>query len=166
MKKTTVFILIALALGMSKPVLCQNENSWPARSTGISVYGSTLGSFISIVNISIDRNFQRERGFSGFSAGLTGLYSALPDDGTVGIHFTYNHFTGKYSHHFESRLGIVVTAEKVGQYFFGSNGKTGPGFVPVISLGYRYQKPGDPFYFRIGINTAGIGIGFGFILSR
>jgi hypothetical protein len=166
MKKTIVFILIALALGMSKPVLCQVENSWPAQSTGISIYGSTLGGLINIVNISVDRTFERERGFSGFSAGLTGLYSALSGNGTVGAHFTFNHFTGKGNNHFESRLGLVITAEKVGQYFFGSNGKNGPGFVPVISLGYRYQKPGSRNFFRIGINTAGIGIGFGFILSR
>jgi hypothetical protein len=166
MKKIALLSLIVLALGISAPAIGQDENPWPARSTGISIYGSTLGSFISIANISIDRTFERPRGFSGFSAGLTGLYSALPGDGTVGAHFTFNHFTGKSNHHFESRLGLVITAEKVGQYFFGSNGKHGPGFVPVISLGYRYQKPGSLNFFRIGINTAGIGIGFGFILSR
>ena len=166
MKKIALLLLIVLASVMPAVVNGQVENAWPARSTGISIYGSTLGNFISVLNISVDRNFERPLGFSGFSAGLTGLYSALPDDGTVGVHFTYNHFTGKGKHHFESRLGMVITAEKVGKYFFGSDHKSGPGFVPVISLGYRYQKPGSPNFFRIGVNAAGIGIGFGFIFPN
>ena len=67
--------------------------------------------------------------------------------------------TGKANHHFEFSAGA----------FFGYESAT-PNVhaelfvLPLLDLGYRYQKPGKGFMFRAkaGILSIGIGLGYAF----
>jgi len=74
--------------------------------------------------------------------------------------------TGGENHHFEVNAGT----------FLGSfNNEEIPGLfeceeifdelwtspLPIVDLGYRYQKPGQGFIFRAKIGNLGLGIGFG-----
>jgi len=37
-------------------------------------------------------------------------------------------------------------------------------FLPVISMGYRYQPPQSRKFWRISLSTGGIGFGYGWVL--
>ncbi|WP_062059317.1 hypothetical protein [Aquimarina longa] len=58
--------------------------------------------------------------------------------------------TGKSNNHFELDLGTYI-----GQY-------NGSSIIPIIDLGYRYQKPIKGINFKLKIGSLGIGIGLGY----
>lgn len=66
--------------------------------------------------------------------------------------------TGKGKHHFEAGVGVFVgndTGFGMGDGVFA---------LPLVDLGYRYQKPGSSFIFRAkaGVLCVGIGLGYAF----
>ena len=62
--------------------------------------------------------------------------------------------TGKRKHHFEASGGIFIGSGSYGDLLV----------LPLLDLGYRYQKPGGGFIFRgkIGVFSLGVGIGIGY----
>jgi hypothetical protein len=64
--------------------------------------------------------------------------------------------TGRDKHHFEVSGGV----------FLGSDNGFGmvDGFfaLPLLDLGYRFQKPGNSFLFRAKAGILGVGIGLGY----
>ena len=64
--------------------------------------------------------------------------------------------TGKNKHHFEVSGGI----------FLGNDNGSGMGdgifALPLLDLGYRYQKPGKGFIFRAKAGILGVGVGLGY----
>lgn len=143
-------------------VSAQEAPSWPSKSTSIGIYASTL-LVASPINIELDRFVHKEKIHLGFTTGLTTLFFWGFEEARFGGHFTFSFFTGRKEHHFESKLGIAyMPLHLYSLYNYSEDFKT----VPVITLGYRHQKPGDNSYFRIGVSTGGAGIGFGAVLGN
>lgn len=69
--------------------------------------------------------------------------------GIVGL----NLLIGRQNSHFETSIGWFLGFEK---------NFTERMTWPVISIGYRYQKPEGGFFFRPHIGTTGPGFGFGY----
>lgn len=65
--------------------------------------------------------------------------------------------TGPKNHHFEASAGAFLGYESGGPSYKGTL------FVlPLLDLGYRYQKPGKGFLFRAKVGTLSLGIGLGY----
>jgi hypothetical protein len=125
----------------------------PSSSSSLSLYGSTL-LLASVINCSYEWIKYGQKYHNGFTTGMT--YSTVLGEGyDLGAHLTYTLLIGNTSNYFEMKLGFVYN-------FLRSEFFT---FVPVISLGYRYQPPENLGFFRIGLSTAGLGVGFGVILG-
>jgi hypothetical protein len=69
--------------------------------------------------------------------------------GIVGLNF----LIGKHNSHFEASIGWFLGFEK---------NFTERMHWPVISIGYRYQKPEGGFFFKPHIGTTGPGFGVGY----
>ena len=67
--------------------------------------------------------------------------------------------TGKGKHHFETSGGLFVGNEKSTD---AMGGKGTLFSIPVLDLGYRYQKPGKSFIFRAKVGTLNFGLGLGY----
>lgn len=72
---------------------------------------------------------------------------------TFGSIVGFNLLVGRQNSHFEASIGWFFGVEKMFTY---------PWKWPVISIGYRYQKPEGGFFFRPHIGTTGPGFGFGY----
>lgn len=147
--KRILLVSILLMLIASGNLLAQDSPEWNKNSSSLSVYiAGPLG-----INTNLSYGYQHFTGsiFLGFSAGLT--VSKYIVDG-VGPHLTYDMMFGKRSSHFETKFGLSVPID---------NGY--PVYIPVVSLSYRYQKPGGKVFFRAGVNTALFGIGAGVVLN-
>lgn len=125
----------------------------PNSSSSFSLYGSSL-LFASVINCSYEWIKYGQKFHNGFTTGIT-YTTALGEGVDLGAHLTYTLLIGTTSNHFEMKLGGVYNFLK--SEFFN--------FVPVISFGYRYQPPDSWGFFRIGLSTAGVGVGFGVILG-
>lgn len=132
------------------------SESWPRNSSAISFYASSL-LFASVLNCSYDWLVLTKNGHSGITAGLTYTAEHVFRNKFLGVHFAYTYLSGLKKNHLEVKLG--------GIYHFLQFGEDAFTFLPVISIGYRYQPPGNYNFFRIGVSTAGIGVGYGFALG-
>ena len=108
-----------------------------------------------------ERNIFRWPGsYTNIRAGL-GYFNDLQGGGRE-YGATMVHLIGKKNSHLEINLGI--------KYIVNNKENANPGgkgFIPDMFVGYRYEKPGDSFVFRIGfyypdINALAIGIGVKF----
>lgn len=125
----------------------------PNSSSSISLYGSSL-LFASVINCSYEWIKYGQKFHNGFTTGIT-YTTVLGEGADLGAHLTYTLLIGTTSNYFEMKLGGVYNFLK--SEFFN--------FVPVISIGFRYQPPDSWGFFRIGLSTAGVGVGFGVILG-
>jgi len=89
--------------------------------------------------------------------GFTGGWTLMVLDGvTSGPHLTFDLVAGRGKHCFDSKIGIAYPFDDYVTYF---------SVIPVISLGYRYRNPNGKTFFRVGLSTAGIGVGYGINLG-
>jgi hypothetical protein len=135
------------------------NDSWPAKTSSFSLYGSTLPELANVFNGSFEFLKHREKIHHGFTTGLTMTFYWGFEEPDLGIHLAYTILTGKRNNHFESKLGGVVNL------FPFHSGSVNTILLPVVSLGYRYQAPEGRKFFRVALSTAGLGIGFGTLLS-
>jgi hypothetical protein len=84
-------------------------------------------------------------------AGIGGASVVMNQSGFGGLG-ALTMFTGKGEHHFEVSGGI----------FLGSDSDDGLFALPLLDLGYRFQKPGGGFIFRGKAGILGVGIGLGY----
>ena len=73
--------------------------------------------------------------------------------------------TGKGNHHFELFGGGFFgffKSKNNDSGLFRSCRNFGNQAVPVVDLGYRFQKPGDGLFFRAKFGVYGLGIGLGY----
>ncbi|MDX2286818.1 MAG: hypothetical protein NW241_21820 [Bacteroidia bacterium] len=135
------------------------QPSWPAE--GISLHASINGVVAPFV-LNYERYLHRE--VFHFGLGLGAFFApTLIDDSiwpsTAGPHATASIWLGRASSHLELKLGA-------GFGYIVSNVR-GPGrfpkwkAIPVATLGYRYQAPGEPIFFRADLGTGGLGLGVG-----
>lgn len=85
----------------------------------------------------------------------------------VGGIFSFAILTGKGDHHFEADAGIYYGSFKnkeIDSWLISGpcTEKTGSRVIPIIDLGYRYQKPEGGLLFRARVGNYGVGIGFGY----
>jgi hypothetical protein len=119
-----------------------------------------MGAFTPI-NISYDYLLHKSRIHIGYTTGLTTTLYEGAAYGTLGVHLTMTIMTGIGKNHFETKLGGVVNPIKLWSDGYDDYAFK---FVPVISLGYRFQKPENKIFYRVGLSTGGIGLGIGFIM--
>jgi len=83
----------------------------------------------------------------------------------VGGILGFTMLAGKDDHHFEAHVGTYLGSfknkDREGILNSPCREKSGSRVIPLIDLGYRYQKPGSGFIFRARVGTYGVGIGFG-----
>lgn len=139
----------------------QIQSEWPDRTNGISIFATTIFGIFTPVNLSYDYLVHKEKVHYGITTGLTTTFCEGVDYAQLGVHLTFTFMTGKSKHHFESKLGLVYnpillySEDEWHNYAFK--------FVPVISLGYRFQQPDGRRFYRLAVSTGGIGAGTGFI---
>ena len=66
-------------------------------------------------------------------------------------------FTGQGNHHFEASAGAFV-----GNETGAGLGNQGLFALPLLDVGYRFQKPQKSFVFRAKLGVLGLGIGLGY----
>jgi hypothetical protein len=139
-------------------------NAWPAKSFGLSVYGSVLPGLTSILNLSADRMWRLKKWHIGFTAGITVFGPGFVSFNYPGAHLAFTAFSGMKNHHFETKLGIEVVPERYAWDPDNIYWRAQP--IPVVTIGYRYQKPGGKYFFRSALSTAGLGVGFGYTFPQ
>lgn len=155
-------ILINIVLLLFVSVKAQDSISWPNHSSSISVHASTL-LFATPVNCSYSYMAHKGMFHIGVTTGLTFTFYELVSYGSLGAHATLAIFLGKKSHHFETKLGFtynILPVYSLVTYTDYDDYK----FLPVISMGYRYQPPESRTFWRISLSTGGIGFGYGWLL--
>jgi len=159
MKKIVILLMV---LFLSVPLFSQNDttlqNAWPKKSNGISLHASTIMFGFSPVNLSYDRLYHTRKLHYGFTTGLTCTLYDGADYSSLGAHLTFTLINGMNNHHFESKFGLTYNFLIL--WTRGWEDYALP-IIPVVSLGYRYQKPDGKYFFRCGLSTGGIGVGFG-----
>ncbi|MCI4670401.1 MAG: hypothetical protein MRZ79_19850 [Bacteroidia bacterium] len=131
----------------------QNDSSrpeWPKSSVNLHVGSNVV--LLPLISASFESYSHKKEGrrHHGFGIGAFGAGNPLGSIGPVwGGQIYHNFWTGAGNHHFETRLGLTV-----------SNIPDAP-IVPLIQLGYRFQKPQGANYWIIDLGTGGLGFGFG-----
>ncbi|GAB4414657.1 MAG: hypothetical protein OHK0039_22670 [Bacteroidia bacterium] len=153
----TLFVLL-LILGFC-PVLHSQPADQPWDAYSLSVYAST-NLFASPIVGSFEGYIHRGRAHWGLGTGLTYTFSQWPDN-MLGPHAYASYWSGLRAHHFEAKLGMAMGIE------YEQDGYSGNiTWIPVVTLGYRYQRPYSRFFFRTGLGTGGIGVGIGTTFGR
>jgi hypothetical protein len=139
-----------------------DENVWRKSSQSISLSASTL-LFATPINLSYNQFWHNDGIHYGVNAGASFVFYELVQYASVGVHSSFGVFLGRNSHHPELKFGIAYTPLLV--YSLTEYTDYNYPFVPVISVGYRYQNPGENDFYRVFIGTGGIGIGMGWLLE-
>ena len=171
-RKSSLFPVLLILLISSTRLLAQNDSVWPAKSNSLHFYGSTLAA-VHLLNVGFEHLTKNEKGYAGVSGGISTVF--WPWDGTTyfGPYLTYTRVKGFGNHHLEARFGMAFTIfsysdyeDQYGKKFHVGLRYFGTDFVPVLSLAYRFQKPGGNSYFKAGISPGGSGIGVGLVFPR
>jgi hypothetical protein len=152
-------IMTILAVGVNG----QGTAGWPGSSSSVSLNVGTL-LMATPISVTYDHLWHMKKTHLGLSTGvLTSFYDGA-NSMVLGFYAAFTFLTGTSSHHFEWRLGgswhpVYLYPDA------GSSFEEIP-FMPVIVLGYRYQKPGGNRFYRASVGTGGIGIGIGFVFGQ
>ena len=88
----------------------------------------------------------------GYGANLTDFFNG--PEGFGGL-CAITMITGKKNKHFEFNAGSFLGYEKTKR-------KNKPFLLPILNIGYRYQKPDGGFIFRANAGIVALGISFGY----
>jgi len=142
----------------------QHESlQYPMPQSSVSVYASSL-LLASVVNLSYERLWkpaEESKVRLGFTVGYSLAvqhWSGGLDDAGMGPHLAFTLLAGKSDKFFELKLGGVAI------YEWDEGGLDFAYPMPVISVGFRKQFPETGHFFRVGLSTAGFGIGLGFMI--
>ena len=112
----------------------------------------------------LTRNIAARVGFMGLGAATDSV-----SGGVVAAPLMVSYLFGEGNSHFETGLGVMLAAGAIDEV--GEMQDEGfSGAIGTATLGYRYQRPGGGFLFRIGVtplfDTSGIapwlGVSFGY----
>ncbi len=158
--KTSIKVLILVGfITIQFPANAQQKADWPVKSDYVTGYVSALLTGVNPIIVSFEKLFHFERFHIGYTVGLTTVFYESFEYASMGSHAAFTILSGKKNHHFESKLGLAITPILLyskyewTDYHFPVN--------PVVTLGYRFQKPNGNRFFRVGISTAGLGFGMG-----
>jgi hypothetical protein len=150
--KIFALALISFIVFQSTSVTAQeNSQTQPDYYVGASAFISVL---CLPLNISVDVLKFGERAYNGVTFGLTTfplMKNSYPD---YGGHITYTRLALKRKGYFETKIGLAYNRNYV-DYWLDTN------VLPVLSIGYRFQKPESRWFFRVALSTGLIGAGFG-----
>lgn len=158
----SIFLLIIVLSFTNKTVKSQ-DSLWQNKTHGISFSASTL-IIATPLNFSYNYMIHKEKFHYGLTTGLTVGFYEITRYSSLGAHAVFTMFFGKKEGHFESKFGfsyspiILYSKTQWTDYAYE--------FVPIISLGYRYQEPGSDNFWRVFVSTGGFGIGVGKILNN
>ena len=161
LKRTIVLIFLLNLYNVAAQIKETNPSLWPVKTNGISVYATTIFGAFTPVNLSYEHLVHNSRIHIGYTTGLTTTFYEGVSYGTLGAHLALTLMTGMRNGHFETKLGGVYNPIKLWSDGYDDFAFK---FIPVVSFSYRWQRPDEKTYYRIGISTGGIGIGLGFIL--
>ena len=141
----------------------QKSGLWPGKSSWITAYVGYVGV---VVPLGLNYEFLKkmEKVHLGFSLGP--ILTFVPEDPVtyLGAYSAFVFLSGTKDHHFEGRLGASVHPFQISPEW--QAGDTEFPFIPVVTIGYRYQPPGSRQFFRVSFGTGGIGLGMGFKLGE
>jgi hypothetical protein len=152
-------IMTILAVGVNG----QEAAGWPTSSSSVSLNVGTL-LIVTPIGVTYDHLWHMKKTHLGLSTGvLTSFYDGS-NSMVLGFYAAFVFLAGTRDHHFEWRLGgsyhpIYLYPDA------GSSFEEIP-FMPVIVLGYRYQRPQGKTFFRASAGTGGIGLGIGFVFGQ
>ena len=109
--------------------------------------------------LSYERYIDTGRVLWGLGAGITLVPSSYILSGVaIGPHISTSIILGRANHHFEAKAAVSLFFDK------SPFGKSLPLFpFPMINIGYRFQNPGLPLFFRATVGfPSGIGLAVGY----
>lgn len=110
--------------------------------------------FISSISLNLETylsSLASGRGHLYVRAGFggAGIYEyAYGLGGIIGVTM----LAGKHTHYVDTSVGAFLGRDDTSNFF--------P--LPLLDLGYRFQKPGKSFIFRAKAGTLGVGLGLGY----
>jgi len=122
--------------------------------------------YLNVGLFSLDANYEHklmtyDKGylFGRVGFGYWADWAVLGSD--VKFHLSY--ISGKKKSHLEFDVGLMFKGEFERIDIVNAGGFSRSNLIPILNIGYRYQMPGRPIVFRIGIGTESI---FYFSLGR
>ena len=162
MKKAIIIAAATLTL-CSGGLKAQSETSWPSGSSAIALNVGTI-ILASPFVASYDHLWHLKKIHLGTTTGITFCAYAPDHSWVFGGYAAVVLLSGMGNHHFESRLGAtyypIQLSPDPGKSYADIH------FMPVILLGYRFQKPGGNRFYRLSVGTGGIGVGIGFVFGQ
>ena len=149
MKRIHTVILVILFLSQDY-LIAQEPTEYKPAYIGISAFTSLLWF---PTNLSLDFLKYKGKAYHGITLGYTKLLTGLGYGGG-GAHLTYTRLAPKKRGFFETKLGIVVSNEFDVAWLETK-------ILPLISVGFRHQRPAGKFFFRWALSTGFVGAGFG-----
>jgi hypothetical protein len=156
-----LYLLLLALLVLSTTVKSQeNESAELSKNSVNFEFGTNF--IVSSVSLNFEKYFASTKSGNTNFYGRAGLGGAavywghVGWGGLAGVTMITN---AKGIAHFEGNAGIFLGHEKA------PPASEDPGtlfVVPILDIGFRYQKPGDSFIFRAKVGTFGIGIGLGY----
>ncbi|MDA3912311.1 MAG: hypothetical protein PF448_13240 [Bacteroidales bacterium] len=83
---------------------------------------------------------------------------------STGVHSAFGIFLGRNQHHPELKIGVSYTPFLVYSMTEYPDFASDFEIMPILSLGYRYQKPGNDNYWRLFLCSGGFGFGMGWLI--
>ena len=109
--------------------------------------------------LSLDLNYEHKL-FTYEKGYLFGRVGAgyWADWAILGANFKFHlsYISGKKNSHLEFDVGARYKGEFVYSSFIKPGGFSNGDILPIVNIGYRFQKPGRPFVFRVGVGTESI----------
>jgi hypothetical protein len=144
---SATILLISLMITSANAQEEQPESTWSCAS----VYATATGGGVIPISLQYDYLWIGDKTINGITPGVTAILKKDAET-DLGLQFLYTFMTGaKKTNHFELKAGVFMNMTD------GINS-----INPVITLGYRYQKPDGRIFFRIGVGLLRIGIGTGY----
>jgi len=165
MNKISRFLIVLLASFMLMPMDLRSQEfiPWPQQSSWISAYVGFVGVVVP-VGLNYEHLWHRDNVHLGTSGGVVMTVYPEESETFLGGYLAFIFLSGTGDHHFEGRLGASVHPFLIAPRW--RTGGTDFPFIPVVTVGYRYQPPDSRQFFRVSFGTGGIGIGMGFKLGE
>ena len=156
--KKSIFTFVILVLSVSLLKSQDPQNTEISKNTTYLEFGTNI--IVSSFNFNYERYLLTSKSENVNLYGRAGFGAAAIYWGNAGFGglLGLTMITGKGSNHFEASGGLFLGYEKPPPA--GGNGTYFP--IPLLDLGYRYQKPGNGFMFRAKAGIMGIGVGLGY----
>jgi hypothetical protein len=146
MKKRLLTILL-ITIGFSANAQSSEENEMPKNSIYFDM--GLIPGYHAFVNY--ERNFYEGKKVSWYGRMGAGYGGFLLSSGGFGALGAVTMITGKKNSHFELSTG-----------FFRGKGFGDTFTLPIIDVGFRYQKPEGGFIFKTKVGILGVGFGLGY----